>query len=195
MQHFKKLWPQKRWKKILLVTLLVLTITAASFLAYASVSMNNDVITELVVNNPQGTKTALILYHPGLSSFSHDVAYAVADGLASKDWRVEIATPSNEAPTDLSKYSLLVISSNTYGFNPDKPTLRHLERIGNLNEIQTVLITLGLGSAQGSKQSLENTIRAHNGTIVKSLLLYSMAPNEGGKSATEIATQTAQQIT
>jgi len=195
MQHIKKLWPQKRWKKILLVTLIVLTITAASFLAYASVGMNNDVITELAVKNPQGTKTALILYHPGLSSFSHDIAYAFADGLTQNGWRVEIATPSIEAPTDLSKYSLLVVSSNTYASNPDKPTTRQLERIGNLNEIQTVLMTLGLGSAQESKQSLENAIQAHNGTIVKSLLLYSMAPNEGGKSATEIATQTARQIT
>lgn len=194
MQHIKKLWPQKKWKKILLITLLVLTITAASLLAYASVGMNNDVITELVVKNPQGTETALILYHPGLSSFSHDGAYAFADGLSSNGWRVEIATPSMEAPTDLSKYSLLVVSSNTYAFNPDKPTTRQLERIGNLNGIQTVLITLGAGSAQESKQSLENTIQASNGTIVESLLLYSMAPNEGDASATEIAKQTAQQI-
>jgi hypothetical protein len=108
---------------------------------------------------------------------------------------VEIATPSIEAPTDLSKYSLLVVSSNTYASDPDKPTVRQLDRIGNLNEIQTVLMTLGLGSAQGSKQSLENIIQAHNGTVVESLLLYSMAPNEGGKSATEIAAQAAQQIT
>jgi len=194
MQHIKELWPQKRWKKILLLTLLVLTVTAASLLAYASVGMNKDFITELVVTNPQGTKTALILHHPGLSSFSHDVAYAFADGLASNGWRVEIATPSIEAPTDLSKYSLLVVTSNTYASNPDKPTIRQLERIGNLNEIQTILITLGAGSAQESKQSLENTIQVFNGTIVESLLLYSMAPNEGGKSATEIATQTAQQI-
>jgi hypothetical protein len=67
--------------------------------------------------------------------------------------------------------------------------------MGDLNKIQTVLLTLGLGSAQESKQSLENIVEAHNGNIVQSLLLYSMAPNEGGKSATEIATQAAQQIT
>jgi hypothetical protein len=108
---------------------------------------------------------------------------------------VEIATPSIEAPTDLSKYSLLVVSSNTYASDPDKPTIRQLERIGDLNKIQTVLLTLGLGSAQQSKQSLENIVNASNGNIVQSQLLYSMAPNEGGKSATEIATQTAQQIT
>ena len=195
MQHIKKLWPQKKWKKILLITLLTFTIIAASLLAYASIGMNNDVITDIVVKNPSGTKIALILYHPGLSSFSHDVSYAFADGLVSSGWRVEIATPSIEAPTDLSKYSLLVVSSNTYASTSDKPTIRQLERIGDLNKIQTVLLTLGLGSSQESKQSLENIVDASNGNIVQSLLLYSMAPNEGGKSATEIATQTGQQIT
>jgi len=189
-----KLWPQKRWKRTLLITFLVLAIVSVSLLVYASFGMNNDVITELVVKNPAGNKIALVLYHPGLSSFSHDVSYAFADGLIANDWRVEIATPSFEAPTALSKYHLLVVSSNTYGFNPDTPTTRHLERIGDLGGIETVAITLGAGSAEQSQQIFENLLESHNGTIIKSLLLYSMAPNEGGNSATEIAEQTAKEI-
>jgi len=43
--------------------------------------------------------------------------------------------------------------SNTYAFTPDKPTMRQLDRMGNLDGIQTVLITLGAGSAQESKTS------------------------------------------
>jgi hypothetical protein len=195
MQRLKKLWPQKRWKKILLTTLLTLLIIAASLLAYASVVMNNDVITELIIKNPQGAKAALVLYHPGLTSFSHDIAYAYADGLVSNNWRVEIATSSTQAPTNLSKYDLLVILSNTYAFTPDKPTIRQIERIGDLSRIQTVLITLGAGSAQESKQSLESIVNASNGDIVQSLLLYSMAPNEGDKSSTEISYHSAQQLT
>jgi len=109
MQRIKKLWPQKRWKKILLTTFLALLIIAVSLLAYASVAMNNDVITELKIENSQGTKTALILYHPGLTSFSHDIAYAYADGLVSNNWRVEITTSSTQAPTDPSNYDLLVV--------------------------------------------------------------------------------------
>ena len=189
-----KLWPQKRWKRILLITFLVLAIVSVSLLVDASFGMNNDVITELVVKNPAGNKIALVLYHPGLSSFSHDVAYAFADGLVANDWRVEIATPSIEAPTDLSKYDLLVVSSNTYGFNPDTPTTRHLERIGELGAIETVAITLGAGSAEQSQQIFENLLESHNGTIIESLLLYSLAPNEGGNSAAEIAEQTAKEI-
>jgi hypothetical protein len=195
MQILRRLWPQKRWKKILVITFFTLLIIAASLLVYASIGMNNDVITEITVQNSQGSKSALILYHPGLTSFSYDVAYAYADGLVSNNWRVEITTVSTQAPTNLSKYDLLVVLSNTYAFTPDKPTTRQLERMGNLDEIQTVLITLGAGSAQESKQSLESMVSASNGDIVQSLLLYSMAPNEGDKSATEIAYQSAQQIT
>jgi hypothetical protein len=190
-----KFWPQKRWKKILLITLLTIIVILAVLLAYVAYAINNDVVTQLVIRNPEGVKDALVLYHPGLTSFSKDVAYAFADGLVENDWRVEVATPSIEAPTEISKYSLLVVVSNTYAFTPDAPTTRQLERIGNLSGIQSVLLTLGAGSAQESKQSLENMIQDRNGTIIESLLLYSMAPNEGDKSATEIAEETAQQIT
>jgi hypothetical protein len=89
-----KLWPQKRWKKILLISVLVIVVALASLLANVIYAINTDIVTELVVKNPDGSKTALVLYHPGLSSFAHDVSYAFADGLASNGWRVEIATPS-----------------------------------------------------------------------------------------------------
>jgi hypothetical protein len=194
MQRIKKLWPQKRWKRILLISFLALIIIAGSLLIYANARMNTDVVTELAVKNPGGIKTALILYHPGLTSFSHDVAYAFADGLMINDWRVEIATPSTQAPSDLSRYDLLVVLTNTYAFTPDKPTMRQLERWGDLDGIETFLVTLGAGSVQESKKSLENMISASNGEIVQSLALFSMAPNEGDRSATEIAYQTAQQL-
>ena len=189
-----KFLPQKKWKKILLITFLSIIIVSASLLVYVSYVINNDTITQLVIKNPNGDKTALILYSKGLSSFAHDVSYAFADGLVSNSWKVEITTPSNEAPINLSKYSLLVLASNTYGFNPDKTTTRHLERIGDLEGIETVLITLGAGSAEQSQQALENLVETSNGTIIESLLLYTMAPNEGDNSPTEIANQTAREI-
>ena len=189
-----KYWPEKKWKKILLVTLLVIIVVSFSTLAIVSIVIGNDKITQLVIKNPDSEKVAVVFYHPGLTSFAYDVSYAFADGLMENGWRVEIATPSVEAPTNLSKYSLLVIISNTYGFNPDSPTTRHLERIGDLGGIQTVVITLGAGSAEQSQQVFENLVKTSNGTIIESLLLYSMAPNEGGINATEIAFLTAQQI-
>ncbi len=179
----------------MLVTFLSVVITFASLATYAIIGMNYDVTTQIVTKNPEGTKTALVLYHSGLNDFSHDVANAYADGLVQNGWSVEITTSSLKAPTVLSKYSLLVVLSNTYASTPYAPTTRQLERIGDLNAIQIVLITSGAGTAQESKRALENMVNASNGNIVQSLILYSMAPNDGDKSATEIAYQTAQQLT
>ena len=191
MIKLRGLWPKKKWKKILLTFLVTFIALSVLLLTYASFVMNNDVNSELVIINPQGSKNALLLYHPGLSSFSYDVSYAFADGLASEDWRVEITTPSKEAPTELLKYDLLVVASNTYGFTPDTPTIRHLERIGDLDGIQVVLLTLGAGSALESQQSLENIVESQSGTIIRSILLYSLAPNEGDKSPTQLAKESA----
>ena len=190
-----KYWPIKKWKKILLLVLIALLIVSVSVLIFVSFVTNNDTITELVIKNPEGSKTAIILYNPGITSFAHDVSYAFAEGLLSNDWRVEIATPSEEAPTDLSKYSLLVIASNTYGFNPDNPTIRHLDRLGDLKGIDTVLLTLGAGSVDQSQKALEGLIETSNGTIIESLRLHTMAPNDGDLSATELAELTAKGLT
>ncbi len=72
-----RFWPQKKWKKIVLVTLLVIIISSISFLVYMSYVINNDVVTQLVIENPTGSKTAIIFYHPGLSSFSYDISDGV----------------------------------------------------------------------------------------------------------------------
>jgi hypothetical protein len=162
--------------------------------AYIMYIINADFVTTVFDENAGGNKTALVLYRPGLSSFAHDITYAFAEGLVTNDWRVEIATPSVEAPTNLSKYGLLVVVSNTYAFAPQSAITRHLDRIGDLKGIRTVLLTLGAGSAEGSKQALENIIKAQNGIIQRSLLLYSLAPNEGDLSATEIAEIAGRQV-
>ena len=119
-------WPKKRWKKILFVAFLAIMLVSVPLLIYASFGMNNDVITELVIENPEGYKTALVLYHPGLSSFSNDVSYSFSEGLVSNNWRVEIATPSIEAPTDLSKYDMSLTVEQSSGTQAVKPVVHRL---------------------------------------------------------------------
>lgn len=159
-------------------------------------AINNDIVTELVIKDPDGSKTALVLYHPGLSSFAHDVAYAFADGLVSNGWRVEIATPSTEAPTDASKYDLLVICASTYGGQPDSPTIRHLERMGDLHGRNTVIVALsgGEGGAEMTEEAVQGVVSSANGIIIKLLALHNQAPNEGNKGATELAEQVGGEI-
>jgi hypothetical protein len=184
-----KFLPQKRWKKILLITFLVIVVTLVSFLAYVSYAISNDVETQTVTKNLLGTKTALILYHPGISSFAHDVTYSYADGLVFSGYKVEIATPSSKAPIDASKYDLIVFCASVYAGEPDAPIIRHLARMGDLQGTKIAIIIAGAGTSDAAKITMQNHIIAANGDIVQTTSVFSMAPNEGDKTATEIATQ------
>ena len=71
--------------------------------------------------------------------------YSYADGLITSGWQVEITTASPQAPTDLSNYSMLLLSCPIYDLNPG-PTITHcVDMVGNLNGIKTVVIAIGGG--------------------------------------------------
>jgi hypothetical protein len=56
------------------------------------------------VVNPSGSRgTALVVHHPGLSDFPGRVTDALARGLATQGWRVELATATPRAPAHPSR--------------------------------------------------------------------------------------------
>lgn len=133
--------------------------------AYALLSINKDVVSPIVVINSGGVKTALVVYQPGLSSAPKDNSYTFADGLASSDWRVEIATASSQAPSELSNYSLLVLAFPIYGGGPGTAALRYVERLGDLHGILTVIIDVS-----SSENVMRQKVEADNGTIILRLI-------------------------
>ena len=160
--------------------------------------LNAEVVSGVEVLNTGGTAgTALVVYHPGKSEFQRDVSYAFAEGLVSNGWRVEITTASSQAPTDLSGYDLLVLGAPTYDWRPAKRLQRYLRGLGDLGGQRTVTIISGMGYAELSGPTMEKLVREVNGDLVKSLILYTMRPNEdlyGINDAVEIATQAAKEI-
>ena len=174
-----KFWPQKKWKKILLVAVIVFVISVVGVVGAIFFKIRSDFSSKIDVLNPEGTKTALVIYHPGLASFQQDTTYAFADGLVENGWKVEITTPSSEAPTDLSGYSFLVLGSPVYAGAPAPTLQRHLERIGDLNGIDTVLIVTSGGSDGEAEATLQQVVEDHDGNIVLVLSLYTSTPNDG----------------
>ena len=189
-----KLWPEKKWKKILLIAILVFVIVVSGVLGFVLFKINSDYVSGIDVLNADGSETALIIYHPGLSSFMKDVVYAFADGLVENGWIVEITTASSQAPTDLSEYSLLVLGSPIYAGNPSPTIKRHIERIGDLQGINTVLLVTSAGSDGGTGASMQQTVEEHNGTIETVLSLFTSAPNEGDGDPLDIAEQAGRKI-
>lgn len=189
-----KLWPEKKWKKIVIIAIIAFVIVVASVLGFIFFKINSDYVSEIDVLNTGGSETALIIYHPGLSSFMKDVTYAFADGLVENGWRVEITTASSQAPTDLSDYSLLALGSPVYADSPSPTIKRHIQRMGDLEGMNTVLLVTSGGSDGGAEASMQQTVEEHNGTVKEVLSLFNSIPNEGDSDPLSIAEQAGREI-
>jgi flavorubredoxin len=180
------------------MVLIVVLVVLSAALVLSNLWLSRDVVSEVEVRNPEGDAgTALVVYHPGKSDFQERVTYAFAGGLVSNGWRVEITTASAQTPTDLSGYDLLILGGPTYWFTPNWPIRRYLSRLGDLRGQPTVAIITAMGLGGRSISIMENDVREANGDLVKSLILYTLRPNEdlyGINDAAEIATQAAKEI-
>ena len=172
-----RFWPQRRWKKILLLFFLALLVVVAVLASFVGLvvmpNINKDVISDIEVINSSGSKTALVVYQPGYTGFPKDISYAFADGLASSGCRVEITTASSQTPSNLSRYSLLVLGFPVYAGNTENAVVRYLNRTGNLNGINTVLLAAdGLNSPDLGIDNMKQEVQAANGTVYDSLALW-----------------------
>jgi hypothetical protein len=157
--------------------ILVLVIAAAWILPYWW--FNKAVIGPVEVRNPVGDRgSALVVYHPGRGTFHQRVVEGFIGGLVGNSWQVEVTTASIGAPTELDNYELLVLASPTYWFMPSLPIRRYLHRLGDLDGLPTVIIITGLGSGSNSSRILEREVSQANGSLLKSLILYRMRPND-----------------
>ena len=168
-----RFWPQKKRKKILLSIFLIILVVGVALVGYLEYSVYREVRAPLETLNTQGSKTALVIYHPGLTSFAHDIAYNFSLGLASSGWRVEIASASPQAPTNMSKYSLIVLSWPIYDFNPGPTITSQIHRIGNLHDINTVIVAVGGGvNPFNAIGNMEKIVQNANGTIIQSITAF-----------------------
>jgi flavorubredoxin len=182
--------------------ILIVILAAVGILHY--LWLNQEQATPVEVQNPGGEAgTALIVFHPGRGSFHRRVIAGFAEGLTSAGWRVEVATASPQAPTDLDGYDLLVLGSPTYYFSPSAVIRRHLRRLGDLGGQRTVTIITGLGAGERSSAIMQDLVRGANGDLVKGLLYFRMRPNDEDNLvdaqqnralAVEMATRAAQDI-
>ena len=180
-----KLWPTKLWKQILVVLAIVFIILIVVFAAFAGLLMagiiGGEVVSEVKVMNTDGLKTALVVYQPGFSNFPKDVSYAFADGLVSSDWQVEITTASSQTPFELSKYGLLVLAYPVYGGTPGSAIVKYVDRLGNLNGINTIIIACAGGDSGESIIPLRQQVEEANGVFLISMALS----NQVGSSIEE----------
>lgn len=175
----------------MLLTIIIIIVVGLAALVSAFVAAyfigSRDIVSPIQVINDSGNKTALLVYQQGCSSLPKDVSHGFADGLASQGWRIEITTASPEAPSDLSNYSLLVLAWPIYGGAAGQATVRYVDRIGNLDGIQTVLIATGGGKT--GFDTMTQKVQAANGVVIDTV-----APKDSGSAAIGTAQQAGTRI-
>jgi hypothetical protein len=185
-------------KQGLIATVVTLVALLVAWQGLWSFTVNAEVVSDVEVLNPNGrTGTALLAYHPGKSGYQDMIAQAFSEGLGSNGWRVEVATASKEAPTDLSDYDLLVLSAPTYDWVPARPIQRYVQQLGDLRGKRTVVIISGAGTTSLSLPMMEDLVRGANGDLVASYALWTLVPNRlvyGTDDAQEIMRREAKAI-
>jgi len=146
-----------------------------SIIAQTQIDVRSDVVT---VNGGGAAGRALIVHHPGLSSFHADVMAAFVDGLAERDWQCDRTTASRSAPGDLAGYDLLVLGAPTYAWKPASPIARYIERLGDLGGIPTAVLLTSAGPNAEVVAAFAARVEAANGLVVEALEIRQAAPNE-----------------
>lgn len=164
----------RRTHQILGVVAAILVIVGA-VTTYATMHTHDSPI--LVVNQG-GQATALVVYHPGLSSFQQEMTDAFLDGLVDAGWRVEVTTVGDHAPLNVAPYRLVVFGAPVYWSSPARPLRHYIAAVKGLHEMPTAIVLTGTGSVDGAKAEAERLVRAAGGDVVASLALTSMRPND-----------------
>jgi hypothetical protein len=156
---------------------LVLLVVVAGTLGWTEYRIRRAIVTPVAVRHADGQAAALVVYHPGFSTFPHDIAEAFADGLAEAGWRVAVTTASPAAPATLDTFGLLAVVAPTYWWTPARPLLRYVDRLEDLGGKPVAVLVTGLGSTHRSQRVLESAVRERGGTVVLARSFWTAAPN------------------
>jgi hypothetical protein len=159
--------------KISIIVIIILAVAAGLILSRIGKPIERD----MEVKNEAGTEVALMVHHPGITGFLDRVLGAFSDGMVSIGYRVDMTTASPGAPTDISKYDLLVLGSPTYGGNASKPLSDYLISLGNLDEMPVVVIATGLGNATAASH-MEELVEENNGIVILKLDYVGIGAND-----------------
>jgi hypothetical protein len=124
------------------------------------------------VNSVGQTGSALIVYHPGGSSFQSQITKGFARGLAQEGWRIKIITTGSKAVTNFKKYDLVIFSSPTYDWLPSRRIMKYIKEIPSLKEVPTAVIVSAVRSTEQSQPVLEKAVKDKGAKLVGSYVIW-----------------------
>lgn len=147
--------------------------------------INADIVTPVTETNPDGTAgKALMVYQPGLTDFQAKVTAGFGEGLAEAGWRVFTTTASDQAPSELAGYDVVVLGAPVYGGAPGKPLTRYIERVSDFADKPVIVLLTAGGDARPAIGLTEQAVVRRHGRPVGSLGLTTNRPNDAGNEFT-----------
>ena len=129
-----------------------------------------ETIRDVEIRNPDGSKgTVFVVFRPGLTSFNEDIVNEFIRGLIASDWRVEVTTTSQQTPTNVTGYDLIVLGSPTNGAKPHASMLDYLTR-ADFEGKPVVLILTSSGIGETGIEHFRNATIDANGVVLSELL-------------------------
>lgn len=134
--------------------------------AVVIVSLNSaETIRDVEIQNPDGTTgTAYVVFRPGVTTFNEDIVNAFIRGLVDSDWRVEVITTSEETPTNVTGYDLIVLGCPVNGGQPHTAMLAYLAHADFEGKPVQLILTSARISETGIASFRNETINA-NGVV------------------------------
>lgn len=136
----------------------------------------------LTFGNTAAGRQVLIVYDPDpLYNLDAKVCKTFAQGLASGNTGITIATVAAAEKLADTVYTLYVFCANTYNWQPDRAISNYIKKQQRLKNRPVVAITLGAGSTAASQKTLEQLIHEKEAILVDSRHFWLMRPNDETK--------------
>lgn len=121
---------------------------------------------------------ALIVYHPGATGYTEEVAYAIGKTFQVKGWEVLLDRANSRAISDLSEFNLLCVGSPTYSGSPRPPIVEYINRCSNLENRVCLVFATGSNNPEEANKKMQNHLEAKAGKVISSLALLTKQKNQ-----------------
>lgn len=132
-------------KKILLTVLAVIVVFIGSVVWIVKANDKENKDNAVSFDKGNSSKTALIVYQNGRSSFSKDVGENIAKGLSEDGYKVITNQPGDYLEKDLSKYDLVIFGSPIYAGQTSSQIKKYADSVKNYGKAQVICYCLGAG--------------------------------------------------
>jgi flavodoxin len=102
---------------------------------------------------------ALIVYQPGITGFTHEMAHQIAAGLNDKGYEVMLNHPGRFLSSDVSQYSLVIFCSPVYSGQPSRALSDYMSTVKTSPSCRIVLISTGGFKYYMELDAMERSLR------------------------------------